>query len=300
MKNAERGSSLIALLLACALLGLLAVNMFNTSHKLKGFLGAELHSKRASLGAVNAALETLINESNFPPLEPFMCRETLAQHGRTSIARQLCAVRHENELELLKQNIIDGSLLPETKPFPAFDYNQLFKAAEYCPDAVFDCRAGQSPGGAILAALGACSRFLCSEPQLSVQGRYARRGNLAAAKLLVPLSLSKTPAVLAASGFIEISSVAVIENDFLIIAGGDLLINEISAGDEVKITLISASGKIAVQSFSGQAYLKAIGRRGVSIPSLSHPAHMQLPPLRHLEVLGLTTTGAEEFSSPKG
>lgn len=91
----------------------------------------------------------------------------------------------------------------------------------------------------------------------------------------------------------EINTNLRIDQDTLIIAGGDLLIKSIesTAYPPVALTLVSATGTVQVESLTGSPRLRVIAWKGVELPSgIVATGNDLLPPILDYEVLGLVST----------
>lgn len=276
------GSALISVLMLCALFGLLALNIFRSTQFIQAAQTTEIHSLQARSLSEFDILDSLENDASHLSASSYDCLSLGSTVGKVSINRKLCLSLNRPPTGLLEQSVIDGRQVGQ---FPAFNYSRTFKSATSCPENLYQC-SGVTPSGFELTALASCSHFLCEMPQIQLANDYVLRGNLSAAKLHAARSAQ---VVIAASGFIDIHSQALFDNDTLIIAGGDLHISTLISAAGSDITLISATGRIVVNQIRGSPALKAIGRAGVDLPEITASPQWLLPEGRPVEVLGFAS-----------
>ena len=73
----------------------------------------------------------------------------------------------------------------------------------------------------------------------------------------------------------------------MLVAGGDIRIGTLTAGNAAHLTLVSATGRVEVLAIAGPLTLNAASRSGISLPVGPHVSVGPWPPLAHATVLGL-------------
>ena len=275
-----------------AVLSLVLLSFYALSCDLVAMHRDDAHAALARAEAKYAALKEFVSRAGYPLGQGLECRSSEASRGKASVVREICALTNPAPPEILTNPVIDGRLLK--REFPRFDYDVFFAKTIACGER----RDGQITSTEFGFALGEGSlrsSFSCrlqAADLLSPASLF--RGNLAVGRSLTLPAEAKQPVKLGALGYIDVNGRVSCASDCLIVAGGDLHIQRLEAPCPVKITAVSATGRILSDFAAANVFLKAVGRRGVKASPRPAARHELQPPLLQGEVVLLGKPGALE------
>jgi len=265
IKGEDQGSLLLGALIISLLLSYFATSIYLHSRDVITLRQAEVHAVTASSRSRWLTLKELKQDTL--NTQGVRCEGQAAETGRHSISHSLCIAEYHTEAV---------SLSPV-----AIDYNQFFdiftpciKQAELLSSDIFPLEP-QSNASAL-----SCIEVAPDEVNIIINGnlRLADFGSGETCKFLT----------LAATGFLHIEKLD-ISCDTLIVAGGDIFIEDINAIAEssIKVSLVSGSGAILAPYASGAIELAAFSSGSILLaPSSLQKEPYLLPPLLKKEVLG--------------
>ncbi len=263
----EAGFTLLSVLLTMALISFLCAAIYFDIARIILLRNDSIHAKLARNEASVNILDWVL-ENPDTTLQRYACNDYTTQHGVSSIKRTVCSISNTADVSLLSSQVIDGRLISPKESFPLFDYNSLFSSESRC-DLTRVGSLDETGYGNALSPGSAVSAYLCS-PNTTISGRYVVKANIASAAGIEireePGPIGFKPVnILAAAGYVELLSTLTISADTIIVAGGDLRINEIvnSANTPLRVTLLSASGAAYIHKFSGLIESKIIAWQGV-------------------------------------
>lgn len=153
------------------------------------------------------------------------------------------------------------------------DYNLMFKSPDECPGARRNTaqKSFNTPRSATDCALPAA---------LDNGGIFI--DNLEAQDVYLRSSDEVKTLTIATPGYLTITGTLTTMNSLLILAGGDISIENIASNGSkpVRITLVSAHGSTVVQKTSGELSLFILGRTLISAPPTPFLPPFPLPPFR--------------------
>lgn len=233
--NSIAGSAAIVMLGIVLMLSSIAISCLDLSARnIRGWRSQVLHQR-----ATNAADSDALKGAG-TALES--CNEGESTNGDITLKRQFCVLK----APLLPTNT--QILIGENEGMPLINYNKIFANAERCTAATSESE--------LLARSSVVSAYSCDLAG-AIPESTTVAGNLLAAG---DISLANNSQMqLAATGYISVLGRANIATDSLIIAGGDLEIQQIAANCSIppcQITLVSATGTVRVAQSVGAIALK--------------------------------------------
>ena len=257
-----------------------AAAWFYTSQSL-ALYSADLRAGRAQNAALNAALEEADSFVS-PGGERLICRTNTA--GRIApVSITLCADIHP-QIELTGA-VTDGSLTP----LPGFDFERIYQGDSGCSERRQLPDLSRTLSGFRLTPQAALSAAVCTKLPPGAISAFTALSNLDSAEAVELDAHSDQPAVLAARGYIDLPAELTAAGKVMIIAAGDLHLGRLIPGSRpAEVLLLSASGCISVEFIHAAIKIRAVGKRGVFLPPADYEIAALTPPLRRIDVLGLT------------
>jgi len=267
LKSEVQGSLLLGALIISLLLSYFATSIYLHSRDVITLRQAEVHAVTASSHSKFLTLKDLKHgRSN---TQGVRCEGQAAKTGKHSISHSLCIAEYDTEPIYLNH--------------VAIDYNKFFDTFTPCIEQVELSSSDIFP----LEPQSNASALSCiAVPPDEVN--IIIKGNLR----LADFSSDETCEflTLAATGFLHIEKLD-ISCDTLIVAGGDIYIEDINAIVEspIKVSFVSGSGAILAPYASGAIEIAAFSSGDILLaPSSLQREPYLLPPLLEKEVLGFT------------
>ncbi|NLF24428.1 MAG: hypothetical protein GX589_02055 [Deltaproteobacteria bacterium] len=286
---ADKGSVLLAVLLAAAFIALLFLGTGHFAYLLVQMQAGRVHALRARVQAENRVLYQA-GDADLPTTAGRLVYAAAeGSTGKHQLHRRLYLMQSMSDEKILTAALIVGSDLEEPAAFPIIDYEQLFMGAANCDAATFGSKFLTSSGFELTPSALRSSRK-CVITRLPGDDDYAVKGNLeiqAAAQ--ISAGGRSSAVVIAALGYLEAFEALTVSGKVMLVAGGDLHLKSlVSEGEAVEVTLVSSSGVVVVDQILGVLALRVITWSGAYLPFGYVPSgNNLLPPLLKREVLGM-------------
>ncbi|MBN8548263.1 MAG: hypothetical protein J0M12_02985 [Deltaproteobacteria bacterium] len=282
MKN-ETGFVYVGFLVAAALLT--SIGVYRGWHNMK-VLRQRSDYQHAKVAAGKAYQTSIIRHTtDVPQGKALHCSESAATSADITIARRVCS-RLDTSAGLTNTHaLIEGAALARRERFPQFDLNRLLKNSQRCRARRTSMQ--ESSSGFQLSPQSAISKFDCVVSSFISDEIAAFAGNVSITNAIsAPLGLSG----IAARGYIDISAPLSVHTDLFILAAGDLHIQSIDAPLlPARVTVVSTSGAVVIDTISGPILLRVIAWQGARVPAQAAlTAHRNLPPVLSSAFLSLT------------
>lgn len=288
--NRERGFALVHVLIFTALLTCIGIYRSWHATRVIQQRGDFVHALRAEELARENSIRAA--SSSVPAIGVELeCEERSAQNADIRISRRLCSRRDTARLSVHETALIDGSTLHRKEDFPQINYNLVFRDRTSCRGS-FIRSIDVTPSGFPLSPLSAIAKRTCFSSPPANSDMLSYRSNLQIAEAeQAPRSLI----LLAAAGYLDISTSLSLESDLIIVGGGDVRIKKLDARLPARVSIVSATGIIMLEEVTGPAELRLIAWQGVFAPGLANiNAHGNLPPLLTEQLLSLTAARPHE------
>jgi len=275
----NRGSILISVLIFSTLIAYLTLRSYMNMRQSLLLRQDSIHSKIADLDSMNSLLGQLSSAHN-PDF--YECVNAQAKAGKFMLSKETC--------------ILTGPApsIIHDNPLPLLNYTQIFSGPSAC-EVIADENNIYSFELSPSALIAGTS---CLSLPPSEWSTYILRSNLVISDTFHTPNNNPTTLLLAASGYIDLQSSLLLQSNLIILAGGDLHIQNIQTDhlQHFRLSLFSASGKIIVDNVEGNPLIYCTSRLGSEGPFAclgpiqESPDYSLLPELT-AEVLGVWEYG---------
>lgn len=290
LSSDQGGAALFLSMAILSLMALLVLSIYLFATQVILLLQGDSHSALAKAIAIDQALKPA--RYNYQGLR---CHDFQSRRGKQTLKRSVCVSANAVAPERLKNRAIisraDSDL--SSGYFPAFNYNHLFATPFKCR-RFRSIQAPRTLAGIELSSASSYSGRSCTAAPAQQGAVLKVAGNLDIERLVlnkVQAGDSANPFLtVAVVGYLAVTEELISPADTIIVAAGDILINNLTAAtdQEVQITLLSASGSIKVNQAAPKVALRAIAAASVSVPELGQRKISQLwPTLLGHETFGL-------------
>lgn len=168
-----------------------------------------------------------------------------------------------------------------------FDFNKTFRVTSPCNVAP------RTPGEFSLYQFRlslASARELdsCTTIPASISDFRLRANIELNSQVTISNQIPDSPSMLATTGFIDLANTLFLEGDAIILAAGDIHLQEVVTNTSYRLSIISTTGSVVVNEISGPVELVAMGWAGTFIPTQTvSQSNYLLPQTKKIYVMGI-------------
>jgi hypothetical protein len=188
------------------------------------------------------------------------CFRSTAKENRILVMKSFCGSFHKVTPNLLKLPLLDSNVVGGTQNLPSLDFASFFKNSKYCE--------AQGWQNISIVPFSKSSGSAVSSQYCAVKTAHILEVSSITANVVFnsQVDFAKETS-LAARGFIFADSQLKLDSGRIsLVAGGDLVLKEVSSILPVELTLISATGNVKIAKILGPIVVRAYAKQRVSIP----------------------------------
>lgn len=259
IKTEQQGFTILATLVLCLVLSIICLSSFQYSLSNSTQFRELIHSQTARLAAIKDLVTNKISTLSKDSSEMLEVQESSRSIGQATITRKLYLGRSRFNSSSPIGAITIRSMLSDLSTFPLLNYRQIFSNLNTCTRTIII-----DPVGLTVSSNSIYSARSCIISRTTLNSNFITKANLLLnRKVTVNSSLDL---ILATAGYFNSTGELEVNGPVTIIAGGDLMINQLQTTSSAELVLISATGRVNVTSSSGPIKVQILANHVSSYP----------------------------------